>query len=332
MPPDSLEAEIDAVYVSSFTYALGERKAHVTESAQAGRLVSAPADLEGAGFGWHHLCEPGTNAYDLARSATETLRERDGLEQIDAIIYSTCLPGNGNVGDEQEWRRTRDVKYVMDFPASRLQAEFDLGEAVVIGLNQQACTAMLGSLRLAGAMLATEPQWRRILCVTADRFPEGAIYEQAYNLISDGAAACVVGREPAGLRLLASHQITNGALGQASDDETVGTYFSFTHRLVRETLAKVGMTGADLDWVVSQNTNDKAWLILARLLGVDPARVWAPSMRDVGHVISADNVVNLAALLESGKLEPGHRIALVMAGFGLNWQCVILEATEAVRP
>ena len=43
-------------------------------------------------------------------------------------------------------------------------------------------------------------------------------------------------------------------------------------------------------------------------------------------MISADNVVNLAHLVASGKLRPGQRVALVMAGFGLNWQCLILEA------
>ncbi|HEX2313488.1 MAG TPA: 3-oxoacyl-[acyl-carrier-protein] synthase III C-terminal domain-containing protein, partial [Thermomonospora sp.] len=242
----------------------------------------------------------------------------------------TCIPVNANTGSAAEWERTRDVKHLMDFPASRLQADFGLNEAVVIGLDQQACTAMLGSLRVAGAMLKAEPDWRRVLCVTADRFPEGALYEQAYNLISDGAAACVVSRRPAGLRLITAHQITNGALGTATDDETVGSYFAYTHRLFNETLARAGLTPGDIDWVVTQNTNDKAWQILARLLGVDYGKVWFPSMPDTGHIISADNVVNLAALLASGRVRPGQRIVLVMAGFGLNWQCVVLEATEAV--
>ena len=116
-------------------------------------------------------------------------------------------------------RPVRDVKELMDFPASRLQAEFGLSRAIVVGLHQQACTGMPGSLRVAGALLSTEPGWRRVLCVTADRFPPGAWYEQAYNLISDGGAACVVGRDPAPFRLLTVHQITNGGLAMAGDDE-----------------------------------------------------------------------------------------------------------------
>lgn len=314
------------VYVSDFVYALGGRKVHVSESETAGRLVSTAADLESAGFRWHHICEPGDSAYDLAESVTAQLAEGGRLVGVDAIVYATCLPLNGNVGSPAEFERTRDVKYLMDFPASRLQARFELNEAVVLGLNQQACTAMPGSIRLAGALLAAEPGWRRVLCVTADRFPEGAVYEQAYNLISDGGAACLVGREPVGFRLVTGHQITNGALGRASDDETVGAYFSYTHRLFTEALERAGLTAAGIDWVVTQNTNDKAWQILARLLGVPMGRVWAPSMSDVGHVISADNIVNLAQLVASGQVRPGQRVALMMAGFGLNWQCLILEA------
>src|SRR5207244_2442363 len=89
-----------------------------------------------------------------------------------------------------------------------------------IGLNQQACTGMLGSLRLARMLLLTEPEMQRILCVTADRFPEGAFYEQSYNLISDGAAACVVSAEPTGFRWIAGHAITNGAMAMVSAETT----------------------------------------------------------------------------------------------------------------
>ena len=313
-------------FATGFTYALGDRRQHVTESAAAGLLVSDAADLEAAGFGWHHLCRPDTSALDLACEAVRKLAVDRSLQDVDVIVYATCLPLNGNMGSAREWERSRDVKHLMDFPASRLQAEFGLGTASVVGLNQQACTSMLGSMRLARALLAAEPDVRRVLCVTADRFPEGSLYEQAYNPISDGAAACLVGREPAELRIRACHHITNGGLAQAGDDETVGSYFAYMHRLISETLAKAGLTAADIDWVVTQNTHEKTWAILGRLLGIAEDKVWFPSIREVGHVISGDNVVNLRLLLDSGRLLPGQRVLLTMAGFGLNWQSLILEA------
>jgi 3-oxoacyl-[acyl-carrier-protein] synthase III len=317
-------------YVDGFSYALGEHKRDVDQTEADGRLVSSAADLRSAGFAWHHVCGPETTAYDLAWLAVSGLVDEDRLGEIDAIVYATCLTLNGNLGAETEFHRTADVKHLMDYPGSRLQAALGSDRAVVIGLNQQACTSMLGSIRIANALLAIEPGWERILCVTADRFPEGAHYEQAYNLISDGAAACTVSRAAGRFRLMAAHHITNGALAQATDDETVGSYFSFTHRLIAETLARAQLAATDLDWVVPQNTNENAWRVLGPLLGIDAGRVWSPSLADVGHVISGDNVVNLVSLLEAGLLRPGHRLLLPMAGFGLNWQALVLEATAEV--
>ena len=310
-------------YVNHLAYALGEETHSLQQVAEEGRLVSAPEALKDAGFALQHRCGLGSTAFNLALKAALSLREH--LGNLHAIIYATALPLNANQGDPRRFQETRDVKYLMDFPASRLQAALDLHNAAVFGLDQQACTGLLGSLRLARAILSAEPDMSPILCVTADRFPPEAIYEQAYNLVSDGAAACIVSGEPQGFRILACHGVTNGALVQASDDQTVGTYFSYAHRVVRETLAKAGIEAAAVDWIVPQNTNGKAWRILSGLLGIDPARVYAPSIGDVGHVISADNIINLKLLEASGEAKPGHKVLLFMAGYGMNWQCTLLE-------
>lgn len=318
---------VNRAFVADLAYSLGAERCALDDSAAAGRLQSSAADLAAAGFRWHRVCGPKENAYDLASDAVREL----GLDaEVDAIVYSTCLPQNGNMGDLVAWEATKDVKHLMEFPASRLQADFDLGSAVVFGLNQQACTGMLGSLRLAGALLAAEPGWQRVLCLSADRFPDSALYEQSYNLISDGAAACLVTSrpEPGRLRLVTAHQITNGGLHAASNDESVGTFFSYTPRLIRETLQRAELTIDDIDWVVPQNTNQNAWRIISRMLKIDDERVWQSSLPDIGHAISADNIINLKALLDTGRVQPGQNILLVMAGHGLNWQAVILKATE----
>ena len=311
------------VYLHDLVYALGDQSLGVDESAAAGRTRSTAATLRLAGFERHHVCRPETTPLDLARRSVEPLR--DSLSGAGAIVYATCIPVNGNVGSAADFERSRDVKHLMDFPASRLQAELGLGDAIVIGLNQQACTGMLGSARIARALLSSERGFESILCVTADRFPEGAIYEQSYNLISDGGAAWIASREPRGFRLLACHQITNGALSLVSDDESVGMYFNYTHRAIRETLHRAELDISDLAWIVPQNMNVKAWQILARLLKFTAERIYFDPLPEVAHVISGDNVINLKRLDESGRLERGDHILLVMAGYGLNWQCVLVE-------
>ncbi len=311
-------------YVSHFASALGSRRQSVEDAHAADQLVSPVAALRDAGFAQHHVCSDDETSYDLAARAFEA--SAIDPQSVDAIVYSTCLPQNGNVTNGASFLQSRDVKHLMRFPASDLQANYGMHRAVVIGLNQQACTGMLGALRIARSLLISEPELENALCITADRFPAGAKYEQAYNLISDGAAACLVSRDKSGLRLRDVHHVTNGAMVGASDDETVGSYFNYTCRLVEETLERNDIELADVRWVVPQNVNRKAWQILSNLLRLAPEQAWFPSIEDAGHVISADNIINLAALQTSGELRPGDLLLTFMAGYGCNWQCALLEA------
>jgi 3-oxoacyl-[acyl-carrier-protein] synthase-3 len=312
-------------YVGAFAYALGDLRATVGESARAGRLASPPEALCRGGFERHYRCSSAMTHYDLARAAVIDIGH--ALGDIDAIVYATCIPENGSMTDRGAFERSGDVRYLMNFPASRLQSELGI-DAPVIGLSQQACTGMLGALRIARNWLAGEPCAQRILCVTADRFPPRARYEQAYNLISDGAAACIVSRAPATFRIVACHQITNGALALATAEETLGSYFSYSKCAIERTLELAGLTIRDIDWIVPQNTHRDAWRILASLLGFPHERVATDTLPDVGHIISADNVANLCALLERQGSLGGRRVLLTMTGYGSNWQCVILEGVS----
>ncbi len=311
------------IYLHDPVYALGDTTYSVEQSVKASRTVSSAETLREAGFVSHHVCSPELGVEDLSVRTASQLGEC--LDTVSTVIFSTCLPMNGSVGSFADFRASRDVKHLMDFPASRLQAACGLQETQVIGLNQQACTGMLGGIRLARALLQSEADVDDILCITADRFPCDAIYEQSYNLISDGGAAVVVSRLERGFRVIGCHQITNGALVQASDDEVVGTYFNYTHRLIQESLAKIDAGMGDIDWIVAQNMNIKAWQILARLLSFDSERVYFESLPEVGHVISGDNIINLKKLDDSNAIRPGEKLLLIMAGYGMNWQSVILE-------
>jgi 3-oxoacyl-[acyl-carrier-protein] synthase-3 len=311
------------VYVDHFALALGGELRTVEESAQAGRLLSEPAALRAAGFAQHRLAAADTSALDLARAAVAELGRAP--RAIDALVYGTCLPQSGNVGSPSDYARTRDVKHLMDFPASRLQAEQGWDDALLIGLNQQACAGLVGSLRLAAALLRAEPERERVLCLMADRFPEGALYEQAYNLMSDGATACLVSREPHGFRLLATHAITNGALSCVPDEQTAGAFFGYACGVIESTLARAGLAVSDLDWLVPQNMNRRALEVLARLLGLSAEQVLVPTLAEIGHVVCGDNLANLRAALEAEVICPGQRVLVFMAGYGLTWQGLLLE-------
>ena len=60
-------------------------------------------------------------------------------------------------------------------------------------------------------------------------------------------------------------------------------------------------------------------------MGFDPDRVYFESLPEVGHVISGDNIINLQKLDGSGALTSGEIVLMLMAGYGMNWQSVLLE-------
>ena len=316
---------MSGVYLGHLASALGSCAESVEDAGRYGRLRSEAGALRDAGFDMHHVCDDVEDSYTLARRAFDA----SGIDPqvVDAIVFSTCLPANAAANDDGAFATSRDVKHLMQFPASRLQAEFGMRSAFVIGLNQQACTGMLGALRIARNLLLAEPGIKNVACVTADRFPEHALYEQSYNLISDGAAACLVSRTTGPFRLLDVHHVTNGAMVDANDDETVGSYFNYTSRLINEALQRAGLSMDAIQWVVPQNTNRKAWEILSGLLDIDESQAFFPTMAGAGHVISADNIMNLAALHTAALASPGERVLTVMAGYGSNWQWALLEVT-----
>lgn len=313
------------VYIGAFAHALGDRCRSVAEAGRQGALVSPSQALAGGGFARHHVCGPSTGAYDLARRSVAKLGP--ALHGVDAIVYATCIPENANTGNRDAFEASGDVRDLMQFAASRLQADFGL-EGPVFGLDQQACTGMLGAVRLARSLVLSEPEFSRILCVTADRFPDGAHYEQSYNLISDGAAACIVGEAPDLFEILSCHHVTNGGQVGADDDETVGSYFAMTAATIRRCLEKAGLSIADVDWLVPQNTQRDAWRVVSSLLGFPFERIALETLGDVGHVISADNIVNLQSLLDRDLPAPGERVVLPMAGYGSNWQCLALQRSH----
>ena len=180
-------------------------------------------------------------------------------------------------------------------------------------------------MRVARALLAAEPDLNRVLCVTADRFPPGAYYEQAYNLISDGAAACVVSRSPGGYRLLAAHQITNGAMVPRRRRRDRRGLLHL-HPPPGQRVARQGgpdRGGPGLGGPAEHQRQGLADPLPAAR--IDSARVFQDSLPDVGHMISGDNLVNLAYLAARRTVRPGEKLLLVMAGYGMNWQGLLLE-------
>lgn len=311
------------LYLDNMCFAFGEQTLTVQEAASKGLLKSPAAALIEAGFAEHRVCRDQTSSYDLARAAVQGIADKLGA--VDLIAYHTGLPFNSNLGSWERFSDSREIRHLTDYPASYLQADFSLERASVLGVTQQACTGALGMIRICRGLLTAEPSTQRALCVTADRLPHGALYEATYNVLSDGAVGYTLSKEPGAFSLVAAHAITNGAMSLVSSEQAIGSYFNYTHRLIHETLAQADLSIKDVDWIVPQNTARAAWRVLAPLLPFEHERVWLPTLPEVGHMVSGDNLYNLQRQVDLGTFARGDIIVMPTAGYGLNWQCVIVK-------
>jgi 3-oxoacyl-[acyl-carrier-protein] synthase-3 len=92
-------------------------------------------------------------------------------------------------------------------------------------------------------------------------------------------------------------------------------------------LARAGLSGADVDWVMPQASAAMSWRAFARRLGIEPARVCIDLIPAGGHTFGVDALVALANAERGGLLGPGDRCLLVAIGDGAYFQAAVVEVT-----
>jgi 3-oxoacyl-[acyl-carrier-protein] synthase III len=165
------------------------------------------------------------------------------------------------------------------------------------------------------------------LCVSTDVFPPRAKREVIYNLISDGACAVLVRKNGSRNFLRAHRHITKGYYWDcvARRNEIVAAYFPTACNIIRETLAKGRINLDELAWVIPHNVSRRSWEILLGLLGISRERLFDENISAIGHIIAADNFINLKDAADRGKINRGDKLLLFNFGFGANWGCMLLE-------
>lgn len=271
-------------------------------------------------------------AEHMALQAVRNLSTRSGfdLAQIDVVLYAGALATSSAVtsDDQERWGAMSDPTPLFRFPGPYLQSELGIPNASVMGLTQLACNSFQAALRVARALITAESSVNHVLCVAADRFPQGAKREIVYNLMSDGACAGVVSRGERSNRLLATTQITRGAYWDStiSHDQLIAAYFPLARRAIVEAVEAAGCSLDEIDLLIPHNLNLKSWGILAQILGIPLDRVYTRNIARIGHVVASDNIINYVDAMDEGRIVKGNKIALFVMGFGAHWSCTVVEA------
>ncbi|MGH7627134.1 MAG: 3-oxoacyl-[acyl-carrier-protein] synthase III C-terminal domain-containing protein [Gemmatimonadaceae bacterium] len=313
--------------ITGVAYAFPALSHSVRELGELGLLRSPSDTLESFGFGHVHVATS-ESPYDLALCAARRLMQEHDIPpgSVDLLIYGG-LSGRAafDVASTPPQAPMPMSRY--SYPATRLQFDLGLANAMVWALDQQACTTLFAAVRVARAMCTTEGM-TRVLCVCSEFTAADGSREAIFNCVSDAACAVLVDGDAARNRLRGAAHITKGYYWDADAlrDEIIASYFPTARHAVHCALHNAGWLPEDVTWVIPHNVSLRSWQILLGLLGLPNARLWSRNIARDGHTLAGDNFINLCDAMREGAIQPGDRLLLFSYGYGAHWTALALEA------
>ncbi len=284
-----------------------------------------------SGIERRHFAAEGQTTSDLATRAAEAALAQAGLsaDDIDAIVLATS---------------TADFT----FPSAATMVQARLGMTRGFAYDVQAvCAGFVFALANANALIVSG-QARRVLVIGAETFSRLMDWTDRSTcvLFGDGAGALVLeGQEGTGevtdRGILATDLHSDGrhrdilhvdggvSTGQTGHLRMQGKeVFRHAVEKLAETahaaLAKLGLSGADVDWIVPHQANIRIIEGTARRMQVPMERV-VVTVQDHGNTSAASIPLALSVGVARGQIKPGDLVVTEAIGGGLAWGSVVLR-------
>jgi 3-oxoacyl-[acyl-carrier-protein] synthase-3 len=287
--------------------------------------------VERTGIRFRHIASPGETTATLGADAARAAIAAAGLEatDIDLIVLATATPDQ-------------------TFPASatKVQALLGINDCVAFDVNA-VCSGFLYAVQVADSMLRTGVH-RRALVIGSETFSRILDWEDRGTcvLFGDGAGAVVLeGQESdadTGRGVLVTKLHADGRHndllyvdGGPSTTGTVGKLRMkgrevFRHAVVNlasvmdESLGLVGMTSADIDWLVPHQANARILDATARKLGLSPDKV-VVTVDQHANTSAASVPLALDVAVRDGRIKQGQIVVLEAMGGGFTWGAAVLR-------
>ena len=266
------------------------------------------------GIRQRHFCGEGESATTLAVTAARQALERSGL---DAGQIGCCVCG------------TLSAEYATPSMACLVQKELGLPQDIPVLDVNAACSSFIYAAAVARGLLAVRPGDARryalvIGCEQLSRLMD-MTDRSTCVLFGDGAGAAIFELVPD-----AEFAVDLGARGDLAIETPSGgpirmdgkAVFRFAVDALPRTLHAVldatHHTLDDVDWVVCHQANSRIIDHCVKKLAADPGKFYK-NMDRHGNTSAASIPVALNELAESGRLQPGMRVACIGFGGGLTW-------------
>ena len=291
--------------------------------------------VEKFGLRGKHVAADDEHVSDMAVAAAEALLDEQALDPdaVDCVLYF-----GSTWKDYAVWQAAPWIAY-------RLGCE----NAFAVEYDNVSMGAPV-ALRVARALLVSEPELRTVLMVGACRESHLLDYgnERSRFMFNfgDGAVAALVA-VGAPNELLRSHALTDGSFSLQVKVERGGSvapngspYLGVADPAAMKdgldrvslpsfvaaaegALARSGLGLADVDYVCGIHMKRSMHEAILHALGVDPAR--AAYLDDTGHMSGVDPLLALDRAARAGELRPGDVVLLLAAGTGYTWAASVVR-------
>jgi 3-oxoacyl-[acyl-carrier-protein] synthase-3 len=285
-----------------------------------------------SGIERRHFAAEGETTSSMATQAALAALQNAGLtaEYIDAIIVATSTPD-------------------LTFPSVATMVQGQLGMTRGFAFDVQAvCAGFVFALTTANALILSG-QARRVLVIGAETFSRIMDWTDRATcvLFGDGAGALVLGAEEGtgavtDRGILAADLHSDGRYremlyvdGGVSTTGEAGKLRMQGNALFRQAveklaataeaaLEKLGLTGADVDWIVPHQAN-------LRIISATAARVDVPmervvvTVQDHGNTSAASIPLAMSVGQARGQIKQGDLLVAEAIGGGLAWGAVVLR-------
>ncbi|MBN8815745.1 MAG: ketoacyl-ACP synthase III [Sphingomonas sp.] len=286
--------------------------------------------VERTGIRFRHIAGPdettGTLGADAAKAALAAAGKR--ADEIDLIVLATATPDQ-------------------TFPATATKVQAMLGIDDCVAFDVAAvCSGFLYAVQVADSMIRGGVA-NRALVIGAETFSRILDWEDRGTcvLFGDGAGAVVLeGQEVAddGPGILTTKLHADGRHnellyvdGGPSTTGTVGKVRMkgrevFRHAVVNlasvmdESLSAIGLSAADVDWVVPHQANARILDATARKLGL-PAEKVVVTVDQHANTSAASVPLALDLATRDGRIKPGQIVVLEAMGGGFTWGAAVVR-------
>ncbi|MEM9974739.1 MAG: beta-ketoacyl-ACP synthase III [Pseudomonadota bacterium] len=284
-----------------------------------------------SGIERRHFAAEGETTSQMACKAASAALEQAGLtaEDIDAVIVATS---------------TADLT----FPSAATMVQDGLGMTAGFAFDVQAvCAGFVYALANANALIVAG-QASRVLVIGAETFSRIMDWSDRSTcvLFGDGAGALILeaakGEGVASDRGVLSTDLNSdgrfrdilyvdgGVSTQSTGHLRMEGKEVFRHAVEKlaatadAALEKLGLTGADVDWIVPHQANLRIIKATAQKMGVPMQRV-VVTVQDHGNTSAASIPLALSVGVARGQITPDQLIVIEAIGGGLAWGSVVIR-------